>query len=168
MFKLIQIRPEGSDCTAPYDVELNGKYTVEQFIYDVLKDKREWGYIGINDGKSIFGNPNCEFRYGELLSSLPTEFLKMQVTKARASGGWSRMDYILTVDVVNDVFVEITEHYGICLEDVYGNSGYVVYENGRQGYHENYIAKFKNRQAAINECRYLERCYDERIEGIET
>lgn len=71
MFRLHQIRPEGSDCTAPYDVELNGEYSVEQFIKDVLLVKREWGYIGIRDGKSIFGSPNCEYNHGTLISQLP-------------------------------------------------------------------------------------------------
>ena len=45
MFKLIQTGPEGSDCTAPYEVALNGEYTVEQFVKDVILDKRECGSI---------------------------------------------------------------------------------------------------------------------------
>lgn len=99
MFKLHQLRPEGGDCTAPYAVDLGGEYTVREFIRDVLLDKREWGYIGIDIGhNSIFGDPCCEYSHGGLKTSLPAEFLTMKVVSAKASGGWSRMDYLLTTE----------------------------------------------------------------------
>ena len=100
MIVLYQLRPEGSDCTAPYRVELTCRYSVGAFINEVLKDKREWGYIGIDRGRgsSIYGHPECQYRYGELLYTLPDEFLGLKILKARASGGWSRMDYLLTVE----------------------------------------------------------------------
>lgn len=158
MFKLTQLRPEGTDCTAPYSVELNGDYTVASFVQDVLKDKTEWGYIGIDNGKFGFGDPNVKFRHGKLLSTLPSKYLDMKVTKAKASGGWSRMDYLLTVEVANDVFTKITEHYGIRHENIYGDDGFVVYLIGDESDSKNYIAKFKQQAAALNECKYLERC----------
>ena len=102
MFKLVQLKPEGSDCTAPYEVQLNGEYTVGEFINDVLKDVREWGYIGINNDRTVFGDPHCEYKYGKLTSPMDEKFLNMRVTSARASGGWSRMDYILSVEIVNE------------------------------------------------------------------
>lgn len=150
MFKLVQSGPTGGDCTAPYDVLLNGEYTVEQFIHDVLLDEREWGRIGIYDSRSIFGNPSCEYRYGELVSKLPDEYLKLNVTKARASGGWSLMDYILTVEPVCTSIFPVTKHYGIQKE--YGDTWYIVYRLP-----DEQIAKFKHKESAINECKYQER-----------
>ena len=156
MFKLTQLRPEGSDCTAPYGVELNGEYTVAEFITDVLKDEREWGYIGIDDGKAIFGNPCREYKGGKMLSTLPDDFLTMKVTRARASGGWSRMDYLLKVEALNGPLVTVTTHYGFRKEDIYGDYKFVVYKLGEIG---NSIASFKNQIAAIHECKYLERLF---------
>lgn len=94
MFKLKQIRPEGSDCTAPYDVILDKEYTVREFINTVLTNEpREWGYIGIIKRGEVFGDPCCEYSHGELLSHLPDDILDRKIDWARASGGWSRMDY---------------------------------------------------------------------------
>lgn len=157
MFKLVQLKPEGSDCTAPYEVQLNGEYTVEQFINDVILDKREWGRIGIDDGKSIFGDPVCEYKWGQIVSTMEEKFLKMRIVSAKASGGWSNMDYLLTVEPVNGEFVEITTHYGIRPEDVFGHTAFVVYRIGDEKNPENHIAGFRNKNAAINECKYLER-----------
>ena len=156
MFKLRQLRPEGGDCTAPYEVDLGGEYTVGDFIRDVLIDDREWGYIGIYNGKDIFGNPNCEYSHGELKTTLPDDFLGMKIVNATASGGWSRMDYLLTVEPVDGVFIQITDHYGIRHENIYGDSIFVVYRVGSIN-REKRISGFKNRSAAVHECRYLER-----------
>ena len=158
MFKLVQIRPEGSDCTAPYGVQLNGDYTVEQFINDVLLDEREFGYIGIYNGKSVFGDPRCEYRFGEIISTMDEKFLNMRVTSATASGGWGRMDYILTVEVVDGKFIEITENYGIRPENIFGDKVFAVYKNGEEDSRK-FIAVFRNMAAAINECKYLERLF---------
>ena len=152
MFKLVQSGPTGGDGTASYDILLNGEYTVGQFINDVLLDKREWGYIGIHDGCSIFGNPKCEYRYGELISNLPDEYLTLGVTNAKAGGGWSLMNYILTVEPVNTSIFPVTEHYGIQKEDKYGECWFVVHKLPNDP-----IAKFKRKESALNECKYQER-----------
>lgn len=152
MFKLHQIHPEGSDCTAPYDVILNGEYTVEQFINDVLLNKREWGKIGIYNGQGIFTDPNCEYKYGTLVSRLPNEYLKLRVVSATAHGGWSLMDYILTVEPANTEVFPVTEHYGVYKEDIYGDAWFVVCRLPKEE-----VAKFKRKEAALNECKYLER-----------
>lgn len=153
MFKLIQLRAEGSDCTAPYGVELNDAYTVEEFIHDILLNKGEWGYIGINDGRSVFGDPSCKYSHGELKSSLPPEYLKLKVVSAKASGGWSRMDYLITPEVVAGEIFRVTDHYYIREEDIMGRCMYGVYENKE----DTPIAIFRNRVSAMNECLYLER-----------
>lgn len=102
MLKFRKAGKERSDCTAPYDVELDKEYTVGQLV-DVILSRagtlREWGYIGIYDGESIFGNPKCEYADARLgTGSMPSEFLAKKVIKVKADGGWSRMDYLIWVE----------------------------------------------------------------------
>lgn len=99
MIKLTQTSETFGDCTALYSVELSKPYTVKEFIKEVLK-RKEWGYIGIENrfGESIFGDPNCEYKGKTIITeNLPEEILSQPIKKVRASGGWSRMDYIIEI-----------------------------------------------------------------------
>lgn len=98
MLRLEQTGKIGGDCTAPYTVILDKSYTVKEFVIEVLKDRSEWGYIGIEKKGEIFEKPYCEYRYGKLLSKLPHNILNRRVISARAHGGWSRMDYKLNIN----------------------------------------------------------------------
>lgn len=95
MIKLKQNTETFGDETAGYTVELTKQYTLLEFINEVVSDEREWGYIGILSVGAIFGSPNCEYEFGKLLSELPSEIMTKKVASAKASGGWSRMDYLL-------------------------------------------------------------------------
>ena len=90
----------GSDCTAPYDVEISGQCSVDDFIECVLTQfPQEWGYIGVADG-SILGYPRIEYARGKVTVE-SKDFQDIRdciVVKAFASGGWSRMDYLITVE----------------------------------------------------------------------
>lgn len=98
MFKMIQSTAIGSNCTCEYIIELDKEYTVREFIDTILKEKnREWGYIGIKCIGTIFGKPYCEYSHGSLKYNLPTEILDKKVNRATASGGWSRMDYLIDI-----------------------------------------------------------------------
>lgn len=99
MFKLIQDGEVHGDCTASYIVELDKDYTVQEFIQEILTRKEEWGYIGFSDGHTTVLNPSCEFRYGKLLFTLPDEIRNKKVVFARANGGWSNMDYQITMNL---------------------------------------------------------------------
>jgi hypothetical protein len=97
MIKLTQTSETFGDCTALYSVEMDKPYTVKEFIKQVLK-RKEWGYIGIEDNDSIFGEPKCEYKGKTIITeNLPEEILSQPVVKVRASGGWSRMDYIIEI-----------------------------------------------------------------------
>ena len=102
MFEFIQKSVIRSDCTASFDVKLDKLYTVDLFIDEVLSTRpNEWGYIGIfKPGISyIFGDPNCEYRYGEIITDrLPDDILHKVIKAVRADGGYSRMDYIIKVE----------------------------------------------------------------------
>lgn len=102
MIKLTQNTPTFGDCTAGYAVTLDHTYTVRELIQEIISNKKEeWGRIGIapkkpqRDCYSIFGEPNCEYRYGKLLSNLPDELLDKKIHQVKAHGGWSNMDYLL-------------------------------------------------------------------------
>jgi len=103
VFKLIQSTPVSGDCTCGYNVKLDREYTVKDFIDTVLSERAgEWGYIGIYDQSDFvgrhFGNPNAEYRYGKLVSyNFPEDILSKEIKSVSASGGWSRMDYVLHI-----------------------------------------------------------------------
>lgn len=100
LFELVPIGKEsggplGGD--TPYRVDFYRKCTVREFIESVLC-RDEWGYIGIYSTEPdgvFFGKPNCEYRRNYLKSHLPDEYLDRKIKKAKADGGYSRMDYIL-------------------------------------------------------------------------
>jgi hypothetical protein len=98
MFKMYMAGKVRGDCTAPYNVELDKAYTVNEFVHTVLTKSRDWGYIGIDCNGKIFGEPKCEYRYGKLLYTLPEDVLNKNVVKVEADGGWSRMDYLLWIE----------------------------------------------------------------------
>lgn len=97
MFKFSQSGPISGDCTAPYEVSLDKEYTVRTFINEVLTRENEWGYIGIENGYAIFGDPFCEYRHGKLASKMNEEILDKPVLSVSASGGYTRMDYLLKI-----------------------------------------------------------------------
>lgn len=102
MFELVQKSSIRSDCTASFDVKLDKPYTVDLFIDEVLSSRpNEWGYIGIfKPGISyIFGDPNCEYRYGKIITDrLSDDILCKVIKEIRADGGYSRMDYIIKLE----------------------------------------------------------------------
>ena len=92
MFKMIACTSTGGDCTCGYNVILDREYTVEDFVNTILTEKNnEWGNIDIY-------NYRCEYNNGKLITkTFPEEYLQKKVTKVSASGGWTRMDYVLKI-----------------------------------------------------------------------
>ena len=97
MLRFYRTGPTRGDCTSPYAVVMEKEYTVNEFIQEILA-RKEWGYIGIYCQGEIFGDPKCEYKDDKLLYSLPDEYLNKRVVKAKADGGWSRMDYLLWIE----------------------------------------------------------------------
>lgn len=95
--KQIYIKPLG-----PYDdkyqIETNAK-NLKEFVEEVLNERKdEWGYIGIDDGTSVFGDPKIEYRHGSQLQEFPSNILNCKIIDIKADGGWSRMDYKLKLE----------------------------------------------------------------------
>lgn len=91
---------ERGDCTASYDVLLDKEYTVQELIDEILTQKDEWGIIGIGNEWTHFAQ-NCEYcckyDHGKLLSFLPARLLDKPINKVEADGGWSLMNYCITL-----------------------------------------------------------------------
>ena len=90
--------PFGDECSL-YNVQIEEKTTVKDIIDFALNRKEEWGDIYINN-KKLF-----EYRHGELLlhdnlikyGIQPDSEKKKIVKNVIAYGGWSAMDYHITV-----------------------------------------------------------------------
>lgn len=106
-FKLIQLAPEGGDCTAPYDVDFVWPMTVGEFIEEILK-RNEWGSICIYKSKrdSLLGITKTTYLSSttydndKLTYQFPKDILERLVEHAEASGGWSNMSYNIIVEDV--------------------------------------------------------------------
>lgn len=92
MFDLQMYGEIGSDETARYTVILEKEYTVRTFIETVLKERaNEWGII------KILGKTSFEYRKGKLFSSINEDILDKAIVDVKASGGWTRMDYLIKI-----------------------------------------------------------------------
>lgn len=93
MFKLIRITPIGGDETAGYRAELDESYTAQQLLTEILS-KDEWGYITFKFAmRSISG----KYTNSKTTLILPNSIGQKEVVSVTAFGGWSRMDYIITL-----------------------------------------------------------------------
>lgn len=104
MFTLTQCTPTRYDCTAGYRVDLDKEYTLQEFIVAILTNKKdEWGEIKIKTAKrdSLCYYCFCiDYRYGNITSkpNIPEQVFDYKVKSVTASGGWTAMDYIVTLE----------------------------------------------------------------------
>ena len=100
-FKRVQSGPVGSDEPACYSVFFPGGElpTVGEFIQAVFeKYPGEWGKFMIRQHNKLLGSiSSAWYERGHLKDDLPDAFMDMKIKEVSASGGWSRMDYILNV-----------------------------------------------------------------------
>lgn len=101
LFTLVSDGPCGGDMTSRFKVYFDKKTTVQEFVDAVKDNSKEWGGISIRNKKGAT-LLNIGYRYGVLpeLKRLEPEIRKYAeytITKATANGGWSNMDYVLTV-----------------------------------------------------------------------
>ena len=85
------------DATSNYDVQFHQTFTVRDFILHILHNKGdEWGYFIIERERVV------EYSHGRLIELLNGDLLYKNldenVVKITASGGWTRMDYIIYVE----------------------------------------------------------------------
>ena len=132
--KRFELRPTGpiaGDCTVPYDVVFPDGCTVREFIEAVLT-RDEWGYISINN---YVNGPRCEYKYDKLLTPLSHAILDMPIKSATASGGWTRMDYVLDIWTADQ---KLRFEYANTLREIVK--------------HESEIAKLKKKAEDLEKC----------------
>lgn len=95
MIEIKQTNPAPDATTSGYDVVLDKTYTVLDFMYEVLKTRRrDWGTFRI----AVLGL-SVEYRYGMLKKpEWSHDLLYSKVSSVSASGGWTHMDYVITVN----------------------------------------------------------------------
>lgn len=90
------------DCTAAYAVKLNRECTFRELI-DLILTRNEWGYIGKDYPREVFGHPRFEYSHdhikdGSERGHFTEEDYNRIVKVVKAHGGWSRMDYLITLE----------------------------------------------------------------------
>lgn len=89
------------DCTCDYFIDTDA-VTVRDFIDEwLIRNKGDWGYFGIKNPEkpSIFGEPCCEYRCGQIITEpLPNRLLNKKIKKVTGSGGYSRSDFLFEVE----------------------------------------------------------------------
>jgi len=94
-FSLIYTGGPYGDETSSYDGYLNQPLTVREFIDAVFEQHPdEWGRI------RIFDDTYLDYRYDEIefISSQFNEYLGKKIKSFTAHGGWTLMDYSLTLE----------------------------------------------------------------------
>ena len=95
--------PMGGDCTSSYSFEVidkNNLPTVGQIVEDALSNKGEWGRIEIPEIKDSEGWSGICVGYqnGKLNgANFEPSVLERKVKRVSGHGGWSAMDYTLTL-----------------------------------------------------------------------
>lgn len=91
--------PYGDSCSS-YDVQLNKACTVQEFVDMVLKERpNEWGeFIIITNFYYKSQKDYCKYEYGKITNDFKNSETKSQIiSKVKAHGGWTAMDYIIKV-----------------------------------------------------------------------
>lgn len=91
--------PIGGDCCSHKTYEPIEPMTVQELCDEILKDTREWGYIGIREPGTrgtTFGDPHVEYSHGQYEGGqdfkFPPQIANAHIKKVDWDGGWSRGD----------------------------------------------------------------------------
>ena len=90
--------PHGDACTS-YNVILDRKYTLLEFIDEIISTKsNEWGYFEI-ESSNPFISKEHRIKYGHgLVGSIPDNIRDSYIANVESNGGWSSMDYFIKLD----------------------------------------------------------------------
>ena len=83
----------GDGCIT-YSVKLSRTCTLQELIDYILTRRRSWGCLRIKG--NLF--PSFEYKHGQYVCSSLTEAdLQRKVAEISANGGWSNMDYFVSL-----------------------------------------------------------------------
>lgn len=93
--KLHQVAGPFGDCTSAYAVEFPEGLTVKEFIPLVVNENPdEWGRIALGWIRPTL----AEYRHGSIVyTELFHKYKTREIFKIEANGGWSLMDYNITL-----------------------------------------------------------------------
>ena len=99
MIKLIETGGPYGDCTSDFDVKFDRPYTIGELIKEIYEeDGDSWGYVKIMNGREWWnGLDICLYRYGKWEKPCPPEYLDRVIESATCNGGWSRLDFYVTL-----------------------------------------------------------------------
>lgn len=87
------------DCSSHYKVEIKQPCTVAQFV-EFVNQQGEWGKVHINP-IGWLGNGLATYNYDTHIKDKPLEmpqhYLNRRIARIEAHGGWSNMDYYVTL-----------------------------------------------------------------------
>lgn len=126
--KLVKSGPTGSDETATYDVVEYPKNVVD-FVNKVLERTTEWGSIEVE------GYGYVEYRYDKLLKDIPKIWNELTINSIKASGGWSYMNYDISVEQQEKIpsCIGVDEKDNAVVVVCGGKIGFQVRENRYNG-----------------------------------
>ena len=90
-----------SDCTSCYRIELDKKYTVNDFASAVLiQSPNSSGYIEIYRKYKFIGDPiiPCRYSKGNIITAFSDDILNKNVVKAEAHGGYGVLNYLIWIE----------------------------------------------------------------------
>lgn len=88
------------DATCHYKATIYEPFTLQELIDEVLNNKNEWGYFTLVEDTTTWlqTKSRMEYRYGEIINdNIPIEDKTKTVEVMEAHGGWTRMDYIVSL-----------------------------------------------------------------------
>ena len=111
--------PMRSDCCSHSQYRLKEPVTVKEFCDWVISEHAsDWGYIGIKRPDTVYGYPEIEYWKGSYCDSqrtnidelnFPENILNSKVYLVDWDGGYSRADWLLTLEKPNEEKEESTK-----------------------------------------------------------
>ena len=97
---LVQVGgPYGDECCSYTFTTTKEHYTIQELIGAARRNTPEWGYVRVNYAGEKY---ELEYRHGQIISNgIIEDLYDKEFTEGTAHGGWSRMDYEVTIQDSN-------------------------------------------------------------------
>lgn len=101
IFKFVCTGGPYGDCSSHYRIEMRQPCTVAQLI-EFINSQDEWGCVYINPKDWLGIKSTAKFEYNNHTQhkplAIPPFFHNLPIKKIEAHGGWSNMDYFVTLE----------------------------------------------------------------------
>ena len=103
MIKLIETGGPYGDCTSDFVVKFDRPYTIGEFIKEIYEEDTNgaWGRVRVLNGREWWdGIDICSYRSGKWETPCPPEYLDRVIESASCNGGWSLLNFYVTLKEV--------------------------------------------------------------------